>query len=142
MKLVQLSLWLEDDDTAKVQCTHCGHTFNALGQIRARSEAAEQLLLEHPTVRALPSATRRFFAAALDVLLGSERVGMTEIADETGYSTSGTRWQLLKLVDARILEAVPKRDGGTYHQYKLAVNVLNGNSAKTRQNVDSARVTL
>lgn len=128
MKLVQLSLWLEDDDTARVQCTHCGHTFNALGQIRARSDVAEQLLLQHPAIRALPGASKRFFGRTLDVLLSSEQVGLTEIAAEADYTLSGAQRQVKKLVERGILAAVPKRTGGTYHQYRLAISP-NGQNA-------------
>ena len=124
-KAIQLTLWPDDDDAVMVTCTHCGTQFDALSQLQRRQDEIERAILSHPQVKALRSRTREFLAAALPVLLySSEPVGVTQIADEAGYSVSGASWQVGHLLKQNILIAEPKTKGGTYCQYRL--RQLNG----------------
>ncbi len=76
--------------------------------------------MSDPRVKALSKPGREFIEQALPFLL--EPVGVQTIANELGYSPSGAYYHLRNLVARQILVAIPKRDKGSYHRYKLNVN--------------------
>lgn len=119
-KPIQLTLWPDDGGAVTIACTHCGTHIDVLPQLQRRQDEVEQAVLQHPRVKALRERTREFLVAALPVLLySSEPVGVTQLADEAGYSVSGAYWQVGHLLKQDILIAEIKRSGGTYHQYRL-----------------------
>lgn len=121
MKAIQLKLW-PDDGRIDVHCPHCGHRFDVLPQLECRQTELEQRALNDPRVRMLPRPRREFLKAALPVFLFSqEPVGISTIAEELTFSKSGAYRQVSNLVRAGILIAEPKRVGGQYNQYRLAL---------------------
>jgi hypothetical protein len=104
---------LFDLDTFEVTCPHCGHRFNALDQHK---------VLEHPQVAVLPEPTQQFLHDAPRAFLLGNLVGVAQLHRWTGLSKSGVRHQLQLLVRRGVAEAVPKRPGGSYCQYRLALN--------------------
>jgi hypothetical protein len=68
----QLMLWPDDDGRIDVQCDHCGWTFDARPQLERRQANLEARVLAHPRVKALPSRTRAFLAAALPAFYAAQ----------------------------------------------------------------------
>ncbi len=56
------------------------------------------------------------------VFLLGNRVGVTVLHRWTGQSKAGVHHQLQLLIERGVAEAVLKRPGGSYCQYRLALN--------------------
>lgn len=122
MRAIQLTLWAESESTYEYQCQHCGHRQNIMPDLRQSMARAIDQIMTHPSAARLHKPSKRFLGQVLPLLLTAETVGFTQIESEADLGRTGTRNQIIRLREAGILEAVPKRDGGVYHVYRLAVN--------------------
>lgn len=121
---IQLKLWPDEAGRVLVPCELCGHPTDVLPHLRRRQREIEERVLDDPRVKALRGYKTRyaFLQAVLPVLLyNHEPLGVSQIAYETGYSVSGAHRHVRALVRAGILLAQPKRAGGAYQQYRLAL---------------------
>lgn len=121
---IQLKLWPDEAGQVLVPCELCGHLTDVLPHLRRRQQEIEERLLDDPRVKALRGYKTRyaFLQAVLPVLLyNHEPLGISQIAFETGYSVSGAHRHVKALVRSGILLALPKRAGGAYQQYRLAL---------------------
>jgi Fic family protein len=109
---------LFDLDTLEVSCPHCGHRFDAV-----KALADERRVLEHPQVALLPEPTQQFLRESPREFLLGGQVGVAQLHRWTGLSKAGVHHQLALLVRRGVAQAIPKRPGGKYCQYRLALNV-------------------
>lgn len=124
MQAVQLTLWLNDPDVVEHQCSRCGSQINVMPRLRQLEQRGAARVLADPRIARLPSRTRAFFERALPLLLTGDPVGITPLADETDYTPGGANRHVRHLLASGVLHAEPKRTGGTYHVYRLALNGL------------------
>lgn len=99
-------------------------------------------LKAHPAVTNLPEAAGLFFDAVLGVLMEVERVGLQRLADTAGLSKQGAYRQVNVLVTHGVLAKVPKRAGGRYSLYQLAISPPHRNGYKVGTKIDNTCVTL
>jgi hypothetical protein len=116
---IQLKLWTDEAGRVQVNCTHCGHKFDARPQLEQRR--AE--VLSDPRVQALPMPSKQFLIAALPILMASrEPIGPRALAGEVPYSKSAAGHQLQRLADFGIV--IPRQHGpsGKRYRYVLAIS--------------------
>lgn len=125
--LVQLKLWSDTPDRLDVQCTNCGHRFDALPQVQRNQDIVDRVQA-HPRVQSLTSSQRDFlFALPADFLGGQVRMGVTEMSDWSGLTATGAHYHVHTLVAKGIFSPEAKRAGGTYRVYRF--NFPNGHKS-------------
>lgn len=123
LKPIQLTIWPDDRGRVDIPCEVCGHDTDSLPYLLQRDRVAEQRVLNDPRLQFVRNDQRRlaFFKAVLPSFLYTrDPVGIQALADAAGYAPATVSHHITRLVDAGIVDAIPKRENGKYHHYRLA----------------------